>query len=138
MTGLVARLPAWLRTQPMDVLVAVLCLQSGAATALGAGSGPLELLPRWAAWLWVACLLAGAVCWLAGLSSVREDAGRLVASRLPVLRLGLWLLSTATAVYGVALALVGGWPGAAAGTWLLFAAGLFAVRRAGLDAGGAR
>lgn len=134
MRRLVARLPVWVRTQPLDCLLAALCLQSGLVSALGIGpTRPLEqLMPWWATRLWAVCLLIGAVCWLVGLTGIRERDGRLIASRLPILRLGLWLLSTVMLVYGLAIAVIGGAAGLLGAETLLLASALIAVRRADL------
>jgi hypothetical protein len=131
---LVARLPVWVRTQPMDLLIVALCLQTGLVNLFGWGpTRPLEAaMPWWATRLWAVCLLAGSGCWLAGLTGIHERDGMLVATRLPVLLLGLRLLSLIMPVYFAAVAAIGGWQ-TLLPTWvLLLAAALIFVRYAEL------
>lgn len=131
MRRLVERLPAWVLTQPLDCMFALLGLPSGVASLLGAARSRAldELLPWWATRLWAVCLLVGCVAWLAGASSVRERDGQLVATRLPAFILGLHLLSLACAVYGVAIIVLGGWSGALAAYPLLVGAAGTYIRR---------
>lgn len=137
MRRLVARLPVWVQAYPLDLLMIVLCLQSGLVSLLGWGpSRPLEAaMPWWAPRVWAVCLLAGSVCWLAGLTGIRQRDGQLVARRLPVLLLGLRLLALVMPVYFAAVVLVGGVDALMAGWILLGAAFLIYVRLAGLDGG---
>ncbi|GII87690.1 hypothetical protein Ssi03_56800 [Sphaerisporangium siamense] len=134
MRPLVTRLPAWVRTQPLDAMFAVLGIPSAVATLTGvATSHALEtLLPWWANRLWALCLLAGCIAWLAGLSGVRELEGRLVVTRLPVLLLGLQLLSMTCLVYAVAIVAVAGWDGVLAAYPLLVGTLATYIRRADL------
>lgn len=139
MTGplprLVRRLPIWVQAQPLDCMFALLGILPGIASLAGlASSRALEvLLPWWAVRLWAVILIVGCGCWLAGASSVRERDGQLVATRLPVYLLGLYLLSLACLVYSVAIVAVSGWGGLLASYPLLVgAAGLY-IRRVGLS-----
>lgn len=132
-----ARLPVWVRTQPIDATFALLGIPSGLTLLVGpARSRALEaVLPHWATYLWAMSLVLGCLAWLAGLTSVRMRDGRLVITRLPVLLLGLQILSPAALVYGLTIILVGGWAGVLA-AWPLFvvAAATF-IRRVELQRG---
>jgi hypothetical protein len=134
MRRLVARLPVWARTQPLDCMFALLGLPSGVLSLLGVvrSRAMEELLPWWATRLWAVCLLVGCVAWLAGASSVRERDGLVVATRLPAWMLGLHLLSLACAVYAVAIIVVGGWAGVLAAYPLVVAAAGTYIRRVDL------
>lgn len=132
---LVRRLPAWVRAAPIEVMVAVFGIPSGLAAMLGPASSRAlaELLPWWAGKLWAVCLVAGCIAWLAGLSSVREVDGRLTVGRLPIMLLGLRLLSMAAAVYGTAIIVISGREGLLAAWPLLVLALGTAVRCADLS-----
>lgn len=128
---LVGRLPVWARTQPIDVMFALLGIPSGVAALSGiARSRALALLlPHWATYLWGVCLVAGCIAYLAGLTSLRERDGHLVITRLPVLLFGLQILSPAALVYGVAIIVISGWAGLLAAWPLLVAAIATWIRR---------
>jgi hypothetical protein len=137
MRRLVARLPVWVQAYPVDLLLIVLCLQSGLVSLFGWGPArPLEAaMPWWAPRMWAVCLLAGSACWLAGLSGIRGRDGQLVARRLPVLMLGLRLLALVMPIYFAAVVLVGGLAALLSGWILLFAAAMVYIRLVGLDGG---
>lgn len=101
---LIRRLPAWVRTQPLDCMFAILGIPSGLVSLLGvARSRALDqLLPVWAVRLWAVCLL------------------------------GLQLLSVATLVYFVAIIVIGGWGGVLVAWPLLVVSAATWVRRADL------
>ncbi|RCG19126.1 hypothetical protein DQ384_38260 [Sphaerisporangium album] len=134
MRRLVLRLPAWVRTQPMDTMFAVMGLPSAVATLCNLTSSRAldTLLPWWATRLWAVCLLVGCAAWLTGLASVREHEGRLVVTRLPVLALGLQLLSITCLVYAVAIIAVAGWDGVLAAYPLIVATLATYMRRVDL------
>lgn len=126
---IVRRLPRWVRVSPLDVMFVILGLPSSLAAILGlARSNALaDVLPWWGVRLWSAALFVGCVAWLVGLTSIQENNGVLVLTRMPTLLLGLHLVSISTATYAVVLILISGWTGllaamaylvVAGGTWL--------------------
>lgn len=117
---LIRHLPMWVRAAPIDAMVAVFGIPAGLSSLLGlAPSRALTLLPWWAGKLWALCLILGCAAWLAGLASVREVDGRLAVGHLPVLLLGLRLLSMAALVYGATIIVTSGWAGVLAAWPLL-------------------
>jgi hypothetical protein len=128
---LVSRLPVWVRQQPIDAMFALLGIPSGLAALIGpAKSRALtQVLPHWVVVLWGACLVIGCVCYLIGLTSMREHEGRLVVTRLPVMAFGLQILSPAALVYGTAIIAVSGWAGVLASWPLAVAAAATWIRR---------
>ncbi|MEV6987492.1 hypothetical protein AB0M95_40410 [Sphaerisporangium sp. NPDC051017] len=129
MTGagrrLVRRLPAWMRRQPIEVMVCLVGIPTGLLSLAGLATSRAldQVLPWWVTKLWALCLIAGCAAWLGGLTSAREVDGRMVLWRLPLLLLGLRLLSTAAAVYGVAIVVTAGWAGVLA-SWPLWVVAL--------------
>lgn len=126
---LVRRLPVWIRTAPLDATFCVLGVPSAALAVVGVVQSPslTEFLPGWGRLLWSVCLFFGCLFWFIGLTSIKENNGHMIVTRMPVLILGLYLSSLAALVYGAALILVAGWAGAlaawpvlvfAGGTWL--------------------
>lgn len=120
---LVRHLPVWVQQEPLGVMCVLLGLPSGLAALIGpASSRALDtLLPFWARPLWAGCLVLGCLAWAAGITSVRQRGHQLVITRLPVMILGLQLISLAALVYGLAIIVLSGWAG------LLAAFPLFAV-----------
>jgi hypothetical protein len=113
----------------MDVMFVFLGIPSGILNLAGlARSNALvNVLPGWGTKVWAVAILAGCVMWLVGLTSITENNGHLVLTRMPALLLGLYLVSLTTLVYGVALIVFSGWSGFLAsvplfvisgGTWL--------------------
>lgn len=132
LTGrVIAKLPVWVRTAPLDATFCVLGIPSSALTVLGFARSPtlVELLPNWGFLLWSACLFVGCSTWLAGLVSIKENNGHMIVTRMPVMIFGLYLVSLAATVFGLALVLIGGWNGVLA-AWpvLVFAAGTYLRR----------
>jgi hypothetical protein len=135
MRYLVRRLPIWVRTQPLDATLALFGIPPALAALLGQlrSAALAELLPWLAIRLWAVCLLIGCAAWLAGLMSMREENGQLLISRLPILILGLALVSVSAVVYGVAILIASGWAGALAAWPLLVAAAGTYLRRVDLS-----
>jgi hypothetical protein len=98
----------------MDAVFAVLGSLSGAGTLarLVTSQSLTDVLPPWALYVWGALLLIGSIAWLSGiLSTAHNGAGEVVIRRVPILVLGLSLISTVTLVYGIAVISRGGWAG---------------------------
>lgn len=132
LTGrMIGKLPVWARTAPLDATFCVLGIPSSALTVLGFARSPtlIELLPDWGLLLWSVCLFVGCMAWLAGLTSIKENNGHMIVTRMPVMIFGLYLVSLAAVVFGLALVLIGGWNGVLA-AWpvLVFAAGTYLRR----------
>ncbi|MFI9552657.1 hypothetical protein [Nonomuraea endophytica] len=132
---LVGRLPAWVRTQPIDAMFALFGLPSGLTLLAGqARSRALEtVLPLWANYLWGVCLVLGCAAYLIGLTSGRFRDGRLVITRIAALVFALQVLSPAALVYGLTILLVSGWGGLLAAWFPLVAAAATWIRRVELQ-----
>lgn len=126
---LTRRLPVWVRTAPLDATFCVLGIPSSALAVAGVVQSRtlVEFLPGWGRLLWSACLFFGCLFWFIGLTSIKENNGHMIVTRMPILIFGLYLTSLSALVYGVALILIGGWAGVlaawpvlvfAGGTWL--------------------
>lgn len=127
----VQRLPKWVRVNPLDVMFVFMGIPSSIATLAGvARSNALtNVLPWWGPRLWAAALLIGCVSWLAGLTSIQENNGVLVLTRMPALLLGLHLVSIACLAYAVVVIVATGWTGVLAATAYLVVAGGTWLRR---------
>jgi len=126
---IVRRLPIWIRTAPLDATFCVLGIPGATLAVVGVVQSRAlsEFLPGWGRLVWSICLFFGCLLWLIGLSSIKENNGHMVVTRMPILIFGLYLSSLAALVYGVALIMIGGWSGVlpawpvlvfAGGTWL--------------------
>lgn len=126
---IVSRFPVWVRTAPLDATFCVLGLPSSVVAVVGLIQSPalVEFLPGWGRLIWSIALFFGCLFWLIGLSSIKENNGHFVVTRMPIMILGLHLASTSALVYGVSIILFAGtsgvlsaWPVLvfAAGTWL--------------------
>jgi hypothetical protein len=125
---IVRKLPKWVRVSPLDVMFVFLGLPSSLAAVVGvAQSNALDVLPWWGPKLWAVALFIGCLAWLVGLTSVRETNGILILTRMPILLLGLHLVSITCLTYAAVLILFSGWTGVLAataylvisfGTWL--------------------
>lgn len=131
---IVRRLPLWVRSSPLDVMFVFMGLPSSLVTLLGLthSSALAELLPWWGIRIWALALFAGCVAWLVGLTSVQEDEGVRVLTRLPALILGLHLVSITCLTYAVAVILFAGWFGFLTATLYLVIAGGTWLRRVDL------
>lgn len=125
----VRKLPTWVRINPLDVMFVCMGIPSSLVSLVGvARSNALtNVLPWWGPKLWSASLLVGCVAWLVGLTSITENNGVLVLTRMPSLLLGLHLVSMACLTYAVVVTIAAGWAGllpsviylvVAGGTWL--------------------
>jgi hypothetical protein len=115
----------------MDAMFAFLGTFSSISTLIGLAqpSSLMRFLPWWGPLLWSVCLLLGCVTWMVGLTSIKENNGHLVLTRMPALILGLYLVSISCAAYAVALVIVAGPQGILAGTsFLAIAAGTYLRR----------
>lgn len=126
---LVRKLPKWVRVSPLDVMFVFLGIPSSLAAVAGlAQSNALaDVLPWWGPKLWAVALLVGCLAWLVGLTSITENNGILVLTRMPALLLGLHLVSITCLTYAAVLIIFSGWTGLLAataylviafGTWL--------------------
>lgn len=126
---IVAKLPVWIRTAPLDATFCTLGLPSSVVAVVGLIQSPAltEFLPGWGRLIWSMALFFGCLFWLIGLSSIKENNGHFVVTRMPIMIFGLYLASTSALVYGVTIILFAGtsgvlsaWPVLvfAAGTWL--------------------
>lgn len=110
-----------------ELLIAWLCLASGASLALGAPppNSVQRVLPSWLIHTWGLTLCVGGLLIVTGVMirhRSRTKLERLVLG-LRIERAGLVPLAAASAVFGLVICVVGGWRGAfAAGTYLAFAA----------------
>lgn len=109
-------------------------LPTGLAAAVGLtqSSAMAEILPWWGIRIWAVALAVGCVAWLVGLTSVHEDSGSLVLTRLPAMILGLHLVSITCLTYAVAVFLFAGWLGLLTATLYLVIAGGTWLRRVDL------
>lgn len=128
---LVYKLPKWIRLTPMDALFAFMGLFSSIASLAGLSepSSLTRVLPWWGPILWSLALFVGCSAWLVGLTSIRENNGHLVLTRMPALILGLYLVSISTLVYGIALLVFAGWTAAVAALIMFAASGGTYLRR---------
>lgn len=126
---IVARLPVWIRTAPLDAMFCVLGVPSSAVAVVGIAQSPAlaEFLPGWGRLIWSIALFFGCLFWLIGLSSIKENNGHLMVTRMPIMIFGLYLVSSSALVYGLSIILFAGMSGVlsawpvlvfAAGTWL--------------------
>lgn len=125
-------LPVGFQTYPMDAVFAILGTLSGAGTfARLLSSQALEAaLPPWALYVWSGLLFVGSVSWLIGILSTRRNGhGEVIIDRVPILVLGLGLISVVTLVYGIAVISRGGLSGVLAAVAYFAVAGGTYVRR---------
>lgn len=126
---IVRKLPKWIRVSPLDVMFVFLGLPSSLAAMAGvAQSNALaDVLPWWGPKLWAVALFIGCCAWLVGLTSVKENNGILILTRMPALLLGLHLVSITCLTYAAVVIVFSGWTGVLAataylviafGTWL--------------------
>ena len=126
---IVARLPVWVRTAPLDATFCLLGLPSSIVAVVGLvqSAALTEFLPGWGRLVWSVVLFFGCLFWLIGLSSIKENNGHMVVTRMPIMIFGLYLTSTSALVYGITIILFAGASGAlaawpvlvfSAGTWL--------------------
>jgi purine-cytosine permease-like protein len=115
----------------MDTLFALMGLVSSIASLVGLSepSSLTKVLPWWGPILWSLALFVGCVAWLIGLTSIKENNGHLVLTRMPALILGLYLVSVATLVYGIALLIFAGWTAAVAALIMFATSGGTYLRR---------
>lgn len=135
-TKILRRLPPGIRVYPLDAMLALLGLPSGISALVGLASSRAldELLPVASRALWAACLIIGSACWLWGVLGTRIVDGLMEMRRVPIMILGLYLLSSAALVYAVALLMLSGIQALlAAWSLLAFSAGLY-LRRIDLAA----
>lgn len=111
---LVRRLPQWVRVAPLDVMFSVLGFFSSVVSLVGVAepNSLTRVMPWWGPMLWSICLLLGCGAWIAGLSSIKENNGHLVLTRMPALIFGLYLVSLASLAYALVLIVFAGWNGA--------------------------
>lgn len=114
------KLPVGLRLYPLDVTFAVFGIPTSVLSLIGLSepSSIAELLPTGVNKAWSAVLLVGCMSWLIGVMSAQEleDKRLVIIHRVPVTVFGLWLVSSASFVYGCALLVVAGWVGLTAAT----------------------
>lgn len=132
---LVRKLPRGIQHFPLDFTFVVLGIPSAFVSLLGLTESKAldEALPGWADTAWALTLLVGCVCWGIGVFSTRAaDERTVLITRVPVMVLGLSLVSVASFVYGIALLLSVGWNGLLAAVPLLaFSFGTY-IRRVSL------
>lgn len=92
-----------------------------------------NVLPWWGPRVWAAALLVGCVAWLVGLTSITENNGVLVLTRMPALLLGLHLVSMTCLTYAVVVVISSGLTGLLASTAYLVVAGGTWLRRVDLS-----
>lgn len=109
------RLPVGLRLYPLDVTFAVFGIPTSVLSLIGLSepSSIAELLPTGVNKAWSAVLLVGCLAWLVGVMSAQEleDKRLVLIHKVPVTIFGLWLVSSASFVYGCTLLVVTGWVG---------------------------
>lgn len=110
-----------------ELLIAALCLGSGLTLSLGAPppSSVQNILPGWLVTCWGATLFLGALLIVIGVLMRHRNVSTIsrVLVGLRIERAGLVPLAAASAVFGLVIAVFGGWRGVlASGTYLAFAA----------------
>jgi len=114
------KLPTGLKRYPLDVTFSVFGIPASILSLIGLSepSSIAELLPTGVNKAWSAVLLVGCISWLIGIMSAEEikPSGVVILHRIPVTVFGLWLVSSASFVYGCALLIVAGWVGLTAAT----------------------
>lgn len=126
---IVSRLPVWVRTAPLDATFCLLGIPASVTAVVGLVQSVAltEFLPGWGRLVWSVALFFGCLFWLVGLSSIKENNGHFVVTRMPIMLFGLYLTSTSALVYAISIVLFAGsagvlsaWPVLvfAAGTWL--------------------
>lgn len=114
------KLPVGLRVFPLDVTFAVFGIPASVLSLIGLSepSSIAALLPTGVNKAWSAVLLTGCLAWLIGVMSAEEleDRRLVVIHKVPVTVFGLWLVSSASFVYGCTLIVITGWVGLTAAT----------------------
>jgi hypothetical protein len=100
------------RHRPHEVALLAFSVVLGLAFVVGAKPpGSIEsLMPGWFRWGWYVLLLASGVAGLAGFFAIRD-----VYSALTLERAAMWGQAAAFAIYALAILVLGGWRGVAAG-----------------------
>lgn len=130
----VDRLPRWIRLSPLDAFLSGAFGAGGLLTLIGYSEPTSieQVLPLWGRILWAVCLVIGCSAWIAGLTSVRENNGSFVLTRMPALLFGLYLISIGSVAYGAVVILFAGWSGLVTGVVLLAISGALFVHRVNL------
>ncbi len=129
---LLKRLPAGVRTHPLETSLSILGVPAGISIGLRlVNSRALEVLPGPALTVWALVWTVGCISWFIGLvfSDTKEDDEGIVITHVPALLMGLWFVSVTSLVYGVALLIAGGFSGVLAAVAPLCIAGGAYVRR---------
>lgn len=111
---IVRNLPIGIQTYPMDAVFCVLGTISGVATIarLFTSQALSAALPPWALYIWAGLLVVGSIAWGIGIMSVHHNGrGEVIITKVPVMILGLGLISVVTLVYGIAVISRGGTAG---------------------------
>lgn len=130
----IQRLPRWIRLTPLDAFLSVALGAGGLMSLIGFSepSSIEQVLPMWGRALWSICLVIGCFSWIAGLTSIKENNGSFVLTRMPILLFGLYLVSLAALAYGIVIIVFAGWAGAVSGAVLLAISGALFVHRVNL------
>lgn len=133
---LLARLPAGVRTHPLETSLSIMGVPAGISVGLRlVNSRALEVLPGAALTVWALVWTVGCVSWFIGLvfSDEKEGNEGIVITHVPALLMGLWFVSVTALVYGVAVLIAGGLSGVLAAVAPLCIAGGTYIRRIDLQ-----
>lgn len=133
---IVRSLPRGVRHFPLDSTFVVLGIPSAVLSLLGVTSSAslANILPVWAHYVWSVTLLVGCVAWGTAVLSTELTTDRyVVIRRVPLMILGLSLVSVDAFVYGLALVALGGWNGVNAAVYLFAVSAGTYLRRINLS-----
>lgn len=110
----VRNLPVGVQTYPMDAVFCLLGTISGVGTIgrVITSQALTAALPPWALTIWAGLLTIGSIAWGIGILSVHHNGtGEVIITKVPIMILGLGLISVVTLVYGIAVISRGGTAG---------------------------
>lgn len=133
---IIRSLPRGIQHFPLDSTFVVLGIPSAVLSLLGISTSASlsSFLPTWAHYVWSSAMLVGCLSWgMAVLSTELTEERYVVIRRVPLMILGLSLVSVTSFVYGLALIAFGGWSGLNASfAFLAVSAGTY-LRRVNLS-----
>lgn len=111
---IVRKLPVGIQTYPMDAVFCLLGTISGVGTIgrVITSQALTAALPPWALTIWAVLLTIGSIAWGIGILSIHHNGqGEMIITKVPIMILGLGLISVVTLVYGIAVISRGGTAG---------------------------
>jgi hypothetical protein len=133
---IIRKLPRGIRHFPLDSTFVFMGVPSAVLSLLGVSRSAslANILPVWAHYMWSATLLIGCVSWgIAVLSTELTEDRYVVIRRVPLMILGLSLVSVDAFVFGLCLIVLGGWSGANAAVFLFAVSAGTYLRRVNLS-----